>query len=161
MELFHDTYTWIILSFAIFAAAAWFFGRPAIIKSLDDKIAVIRADVENAARLKAEAQALLAEFEQRQRDAAREADELLATARTSAEHVHAREEERLNDMMVRKEQQLIERIALLRDQAVTELRDVAARLAYDATDRLVKQRLDDATRNHLVDRALAQIEKRM
>jgi F-type H+-transporting ATPase subunit b len=160
MELLHDTYTWVIFSFAVFACAAWVFGRPVILKSLDAKIATIRAEVENAARLKTEAQGLLAEYEQRHRDASVEADRMIADAREQAEHVYHTEEQRLNDMMFRKEQQLVERIALIRDQAVAELRDTAARLAYDATETLVKSRMDDDTRARLLERSLDQIIKR-
>jgi F-type H+-transporting ATPase subunit b len=161
MDILHDTYTWVFVSFAVFVAVLWAFGRPALLRALDQKIATIRSEVENAATLHAQAQALLAEYEQRQRDAARETDAILADGRAQAEKHREIEEARLHDMMARKEQQLVERLGMLRDQAVAELRDVAAQLSYQATEKIVTQGLDDATRTALINRSLAQVQDRL
>lgn len=160
MELLHDTYTWLFLSFAIFVGAMWILGRPIILRSLDQKINIIRQEVENAQKLRAEAAELLTSFQTRQRDAMREADEMLAAARDQADHVRQVEEQRLTDMMHRKEQQLTERVNLLRDQTVAELRDLAARLGVEAAEKIVTNKMDDTTRAILVDRALAQVQQR-
>lgn len=161
MDMLHDTYTWIIFSFVVFLTVAVKFGWPVLLAGLDAKIKTIRHEVESAERLKAEANALLLEFEQRQRDAEREAESLVAQARMNAEGIRLREEERLNDMMVRKEQQLIERIALLRTQTITELRQVAANLAFDATKNMIAKKLDTETRVRLIDRALDQVQQNL
>lgn len=161
MDFLNEPYTWVILSFAVFAGAAWVFGRPALIKALDVKIAQIRVEVENAARLKREASDMLADYQDRAAHATDEANKIMAMARDQADAYRAREEERLNDMMHRKEQQLAERMALLRDQAITELRDTAAALSVQATGLLVHQKMDDATRTRLVDRALSQVSDRL
>lgn len=161
MELLHDTYTWIIFSFAVFAVVAWVFGRKAILAGLDTKIAVIRKEIDTAENLRAEANALLLEFEQRQRDAQLEADKLVAKARDQSESLRIREEARLDDMMKRKEQQLTARLALMRDQAIDEIRQVAATLAYDAAQKMVTQKLDDDSRNKLIERALEQVAQRL
>ncbi len=160
MELLHDTYTWLFLSFAIFVGAMWILGRPIILRSLDQKINIIRQEVENAQKLRAGAAELLTSFQTRQRDAMREADEMLAAARDQADHVRQVEEQRLTDVMHRKEQQLTERVNLLRDQTVAELRDLAARLGVEAAEKIVTNKMDDTTRAILVDRALAQVQQR-
>lgn len=157
MHMLTDTYTWIIFSFAVFLLLAVKFGWPAILAALDSKIKTIRDEVAAAETLRAEANALLLEFEQRQRDAAREADTLVAQARASADQFRQHEEERLAEMMARKEEQLTARISLLRDQAVAELRQVAADLAFDATEKLMTRKLDADTRARLIDRALDQV----
>ena len=68
MELFLDTYTWIIFSFAVFLFAAFKFARPVILGMLDAKISVIKNEIQRAETLHAEATALLLEFEDRRRD---------------------------------------------------------------------------------------------
>lgn len=161
MEILHDTYTWIIFSFVIFLVAAVKFGTPAILRALDTKIKTIRTEIDAAEKLRAEANALLLEFEQRQRDAEREADTLVMQARENATAIRAREEELLNDMMRRKEQQLVERINLLRDQTIVELRQVAADLAYQATTKMVTSHLDPESRTRLIDRALEQVQQKI
>jgi F-type H+-transporting ATPase subunit b len=161
MELLHDPYAWVIFSFAVFVAVAYRFGKPAVLSALDQKIKTITEEIENARKLRDEAQALLSEFETRERHAAAETEQILADARQHAEHIRLAEEQRLADMMARKEQQLNERIALLRDQAVADLRNTAATLAAQATETLVTQKMDDATRAKLLDRALDQVQQRL
>ncbi len=160
-EFLNEPYTWVMGSFLVFAGAVWIFGRPVLLRTLDTKIAQIRIEVDNAARLKREAEMLLADYQNRATHAAEEADRIIATARDQADAFRVREEERLNEMMIRKEQQLTERIALLRDQAVAELRDTAAALTVQATSAVVHQKMDDATRVHLIDRALSQVSSRL
>ncbi len=157
MDILNDSYTWIIFSFAVFALLAAKFGWPALLAALDTKIKTIRDEVAAAETLRAQANALLLEFEQRQRDAARDADALVAQARASADQFRVHEEARLTDMMARKEEQLTARISLLRDQAVSELRQVAADLAFEATEKLMTRKLDADTRARLIDRALDQV----
>jgi F-type H+-transporting ATPase subunit b len=159
--MFQDPYTWVILSFALFCVIAWKFGRPQILKSLDDKIAVIRKEIETSERLRAEAQALLLDFQQRQKQAEQESERLINQASVQAEHFREREEKRLNDLMKQKEQQLTERLNLLRDQAVDEIRQVAAGLAFEAAQKMVTQKLDADTKSRLIDRALDHIAQRL
>lgn len=158
-EFLNEPYTWVIGSFVVFAGAVWVFGRPVLLRTLDTKIAQIRIEVENAARLKHEAEILLADYQNRATHAAEEADRIIATARDQADAFRVREEERLHEMMTRKEQQLAERITLLRDQAIAELRDTAATLTVQATTSLVHQKMDDFTRAHLIDRALSNVSQ--
>ena len=160
-EILNEPYTWIIGSFAVFAGAAWMFGRPALIRALDDKITQIRIEVDNAERLKREAAEMLADYQDRAEHAAEEAAQIIATAREHAETFRRHEEDRLNEMMARKERQLAESMALLRDQAIAELRDTAATLAVRAATQLVHQKMDDDTRARLIDRALTQMSERM
>lgn len=161
MEILHDTYTWIILSFVIFAVVAWRFGRAPVVAALDTKIATIRAEIKQAENLRAEAQALVMEFEQRQRHAHAEAEEMVEKARQQAEALRLREEARLEETMRRKEEQLNARLLLMRDQAIDELRQIAAQLAFDAAQKMVVQKIDDETRAKLLDRALEQVAQRL
>jgi F-type H+-transporting ATPase subunit b len=161
MEFLHDTYTWVTFSFIVFAVVAFKFGRKAVLSALDTRIATIRAEIDTAERLRAEAQALVLEFEQRQKDAQREADKMVATARDQAEALRVREEARLEDTMRRKEEQLNARLTLMRDQAIDEIRQVAATLAFDAAEKMVTQKMDADTRAKLIERALDQVAQRL
>lgn len=160
MTFLSDPYTWVIASFLLFAGVAYKLGVPVLLRRLDEKIATIRKEIETAEMLRAEANALLLEYEQRQHHAQIESDKMVAAARDQAEALRAREEERLEEVMRRKEQQLTERLNLLRDQAVADLRGVAANLAFEATQNLVTSKLDEATRAQLIDRAISQMAQR-
>lgn len=161
MELLNDTYFWVTASFILFIIVAVKFGRAPILGALDTRIASVRADLAAAETARDQARALLADFEQRQQDAARQADALVDAARAQADALRIREEENLNQLMHRKEQQLSERLAVMRDQAIEELRAIAAQLAFEATRDMVIKSLDDQTRTRLVDRALDQVTQRL
>ena len=76
----HNTTLWVAFSFVIFVALAVKFGGKGIIGALDKKIAEIKSEIETAERLKAEAQALLADFQTKQRDAEKAAAEIIELA---------------------------------------------------------------------------------
>src|SRR5258706_797168 len=85
MEFLHDPELWIAVAFVIFVVAA---GRPifrAITKMLDERAAKIGADLDEARRLREEAQALLAQYKKKQEEAAREASDIMTRAREEAE----------------------------------------------------------------------------
>ena len=67
--LFHNTTVWVAISFVLLVALLVKTAGSKINAVLDDKIALIKAEIETAERLKAEAQALLADFQEKQRDA--------------------------------------------------------------------------------------------
>lgn len=161
MEFLHDPYTWVIFSFILFMGIAWKFGRKPLAAGLDAKIAIIRAEVENAERLRDEARALLLDYEARQKEIETMADKMIDDARAQADSLRLREEARMNELLKTKEAQLTERLNLMRDQAIDEIRQVAASLAYDATHKMVTQKLDDETRTKLIDRALDHVSQQL
>jgi F-type H+-transporting ATPase subunit b len=158
-DLFADTYTWMIISFGVFAIVLYKLGWPVMARGLDQKIASIKADVERAESLRAEANALLLEFEQRKRHAETEAEQIIATARAQAETLRARTEEQLAETMRRKEHQLHAHITLLRDQAVEQLRLTAADMAFHTARTIVETKLDDAARARLTESAIVNISQ--
>jgi hypothetical protein len=85
--LLHDTSFWVAIAFIIFVVLAWRPLKKALVTALDDRTDRIRRDIDEAARLREEAQALLAEYKRKQRDAAAEAEEILRHARTEADRL--------------------------------------------------------------------------
>ena len=80
---------------------------------------------------------------------------------TRPDALRIREEARLDETMHRKEEQLNARLALMRDQAINDIRQVAAQLAFEAAEKMVAQKLDADTRNKLIERALDQVSQRL
>lgn len=161
MDVLHDTYFWVVVSFLLFAAVAYRFGRRPFLASLDAKIETVRKEIAASEKLKAEAQALLLDYEQRQRDAQAEAEAILQAARDQATKTRVREEARLDEALKRKEQALEDRLNRLRDQAVAEIRQTAATLACDAAQNMITQKMDAETRTRLIDRAIDQMGREL
>src|SRR5579863_1424037 len=120
MELFRQAEFSVAIAFLIaFAFLAWK-AAPIITRMLDSRAAKIKADLDEAARLRDEAQRTLAEFQRRQRDALKEAEQIVAQAKVEAERTAQRAERDLALSLERRQQQAVEKIALAEAKAVQE-----------------------------------------
>ena len=155
----HNTTLWVAFSFIIFVALAVKFGGKGIIGALDKKIAEIKSEIETAERLKAEAQALLAEFQTKQRDAEKAAAEIIEQAKASALAVQKMAESDLAETMERREAQLADRLKRIEEKAIADIQNHAAELAMKATREIVAKTLDDKASTKLVDQAIASVAK--
>ncbi len=160
-ELLHNTTVWVAISFMIFVALAVKLAGGKVLGELDKKIASIKAEIETAQRLKAEAQALLADYENRQRDAEKEAAALLASAKAQAKDIMARAERDLQEAIVRREQSLSDRIRRVEEGAVAEIRARAAELAVNATREIINRSLDEKAAVRLADDSMNTISKHL
>lgn len=157
--LSHNTTVWVAISFVIFVALVLKLAGSKIVATLDAKIAEIRAEIENAERLKAEAQALLADFQQKQRDAEKIAADIIEQAKKSALGVQKMAEADLAESMNRREAQLADRLKRIEEKAIADIQNHAADLAMQATREIVTKTLDDKTSGKLVDQAIASAAK--
>jgi F-type H+-transporting ATPase subunit b len=155
MEMFHDTYTWMTLSFLMFAYIVYRYGGPAINGALDKRIAEIKTDIETAENLRVEAQEMLAQYQRKQRDAAVEADKILKDAQNAAKKIKANAEEELADVLARREKQLEERLNRMQQNAMDEIRAYAAALSMQTAELLVTEKLDKTVNTKLIDKSIS------
>ena len=152
----------------VFALVALFLivlrpARRAIVSGLDNRAATIRGDLEEAQRLREEAQAALASFQRKQRDALAEAEEIVSHARTEAERMRDRALADLEESFKRRESQAEDRIQQAQQAAAAEVRKIAVDVAVSATRRLIAEQLqqDPARAASLVDSAIEDLPKRL
>jgi F-type H+-transporting ATPase subunit b len=157
--LSHNTTAWVAISFAVFVFLVVKLAGAKITGALDKRIAEIRAEIETAERLKAEAQALLADFQQKQRDAEKIAAEIIEQAKKSALSVQKMAEADLAESMERREAQLADRLKRIEEKAIADIQNHAADLAMQATREIVTKTLDEKASNKLVDQAIASVSK--
>jgi len=155
--LLHDTSFWVAVAFVIFVVLAWRPLKKAMVTALDDRTERIRRDIDEAARLREEAQALLAGYKRKQRDATAEAEEILNHARTEAERFKEQAATDLENLLARREQQAMDRIAQAEAQATAEVRALAVDLAVAATRRLLTDNAGGDTAARLIDDSIQQI----
>jgi F-type H+-transporting ATPase subunit b len=154
MEFFSDAHSWVLVSFLIFAVLGLKLGLGKFFAMLDSKIAVIREDIQTAAKLRAEAEELLNKYQQKQADAAREANQIVSTARASADLIRREAEKDLQDMVARKEVQLGDRLKRMEETAKAEIQAYAAELAVKATSEIITSKLDQAANDRLIDASI-------
>src|SRR3546814_4712644 len=103
--------------------------RQPVLDGLDARAERIRAELDEAQRLREEAQKALAEYKRKQRDAAKEAEDLLANAKHEAELLRRQAAEDLKETLARREKAAIENIAQAETQALQEVRAQAVDIA--------------------------------
>jgi F-type H+-transporting ATPase subunit b len=161
MEIFHDPEFWVAIAFVIaFAFLVWK-ATPVITRMLDSRTAKIKTDLEEAAKLRNDARRTLAEFQQRQRDALKEAEAIVAQAKLEAERVAQTAERDLAAAMERREQQAVEKISLAEAKAVAEVRNHAVDVAIAAVRHILADDLPAARQSALIDDAIADLSKRL
>ena len=111
MAALHTPEFWVAIGFIVLVLAISKKGWEAIRTGLDDRAERIRTGLDEATRLREEAQHLLAEYQRKQRDAAKEIDNLLAAARAEAERSTVNAREALEASVKRREQLAIDKIA--------------------------------------------------
>ncbi|MCF3945862.1 F0F1 ATP synthase subunit B [Acidiphilium sp. AL] len=148
---------WVTIAVLIFLG---FFGRKivgAVVTMLDQRSAAIRRELDEAARLRGEAEVILRDAEARREAALAQAKDMLALAGREAERLA---EELLADAAAaakRREQMALERIAAAENAAVAEVREAAASLASRAAEKLLGETIDESRDAPLIDQAIAQL----
>jgi len=158
--LLADPHIWVLFSALIFAAIAWKKGRQPLLNMLDSRTARIKAELEEAERLKREAQELLADYQKKHRDALQTAQQIIANAQEEAALVQKRAEQKLEENVSRRETLLLERIKRAEASAVTELRNQAADIATAAAEKLLKEGLGKHG-SVLVEDAISELPERL
>ncbi len=152
---------WVAVAFIILVAAI---ARPlvrAIVGGLDARTERIRHALDEATRLREEAQQLLAEYQRKQRDAARECEQIVAHAEAEAKRFAEEAAARLEASLARNEQRAIDKIAQTEAEAVQEVRAATVDIAIAATRRLLARRLDQAAGARLLDAAIAELPAKL
>lgn len=143
----------IFLAIVIFGAKA-----PKLIgASLDATTAKIQADLDEAARIREEAQRLLTQLKAERVEAEAQAKEMLANAQEEARFYAIEAKAKLEESLARRQQMAERRIANAEAQAAADVRAAAADLAAAAAEVVLTQRLAMMKTDPLIDRAIGQI----
>ncbi len=156
-ELLKQAETWVALSFLIFVAFVLWKGLKPTLRALDARAAKIKQELDDAQRLREEAQKLLAEYQRKERDAASEAEAMLAHASEEAGRLRAKAAEDLIASIARREAQALDRIAQAEAQAEADVRAEAVNLAIAATRHLLAGKLDAKQADKLIDQSIKEL----
>jgi F-type H+-transporting ATPase subunit b len=162
MELFSDPEFWVGLGTIVFIGILLWQGVPKLVaNSLDARAAAIAKELEDARRLRSEAEALLAEYQKKRERAEEEASSIVSEAKAEAERYAAEARVTIKAQIERRSRQAEEKIAQAEAQAVAEVRAVAADAAVAAAEKLIAARLDDNRSADLIKRSLGEIPSKL
>src|SRR5947208_1013341 len=118
MHLLADPEFWVLLAVIIFAALVWKPMRNAIVGSIDSRAARIRGELDEARKLREEAEQLLAEYRTKAQEAAAQAQAIVGHAREEAERIAAQSARDLETVLARRQRLAEERIAQAEGKAL-------------------------------------------
>jgi F-type H+-transporting ATPase subunit b len=160
MEFFDNSF-WATVCLVLFVSLTIYFGLPRIIaKMLDNKIAAIAAELEDAKRLRAEAEALLVEYEQKRVSAEAEAAGIISAAQEDAKRLTAESSAALAELVARRTKAVEGKIAQAEAQAIAEVRARSADIAVEAA-RVVLANQVKTDGAQLVDNAIKDVAGRL
>jgi F-type H+-transporting ATPase subunit b len=152
--LLYSAEFWVLIAFLILVGALFKKVSAALTGGLDARAARIKSHLDEAEKLREDAQSLLAEYQRKQHAAAEEAEGIVAQAKVESKRIHEQAEADLEQALKRREQQALERIVQAEAEALTAVRNQAVDLALAASRRLLADNLDEARAARLVDEAI-------
>jgi len=137
-EALMETENWVALGFLCFLGLLAYLGaHRKIIEGIDARRNRIKAELDDARRLREEAQALLVEFERKGREAETEAAAIVASARAEAERMAVEAKARTEEFVARRTKMAEAKIAQAESQALADVRSAAAEAAVAAAEKIL------------------------
>ena len=160
MEL--DASFWATAALVLFFALIAYMKVPGMItKGLDDRSDKIRNDLEEARRLREEAQQLLAEYQRKRKEAEQEAESIVSAAKHEAEAMAKEAEQKTEEYIARRTALAEQKIAQAEGQAMAEVRTAAVDLAVEAAEAVITKKMTGAASTSIFKSSLAELKERM
>ena len=161
--IFDNPEFWVLIAFLIFAGMLVSMKVPATVgKALDDRAVGIRKDLDDAARLRKEAEQLLADYQRKAREAERQRPSRSSRPpEREAENLAAETKKALAKSIERRTKLAEDKIARAEAQAVSEVRATAVDVAVSAAETLLKAKLAGATATGLVEQSIRDLKGKL
>ena len=160
--MFFDPETWVAIAFVILMVV---FGYLGVFKSamtaLDHRAERIKAELDDAQRLKLEAAKVLADYKARTASAEREAAEIIANARSEAERIATEAKAKMEDFVARRTKTAESKIALAEAQAVADVRAAAAEAAVQAASTILSQSVKGQVADDLLAKGINEVRQKL
>jgi F-type H+-transporting ATPase subunit b len=160
--LFEDASLYVLIAFLIvigvFARAG---AHKMIVSGLDKRAQKIADEINEARKMREEAQELLASYQRRQREAEEEAAGIIEQAKKDAMRMAAEARAKIEEQTERRIKAAEDKIARAEAQAISEVRGQTADLAIEAARVIIRDRMDSGAQGAFIDRAIAGLKDKL
>ena len=158
----HDAEFWVALGFIAFLALMGYVGvHRKIGQSLDDRAARIKAELEEARKLRDDAAQLLADYQRKRQEAEGEAQGIIAGARAEAERMAADAKAKVAEFVARRTKLAETKIAQAEAQAAADVRAAAADAAVAAAEKILAQEAKGKLAAELIAKGIEDVRKKL
>jgi len=160
--LWQDPAFFVLIAFLIVMGVFWKAGLHRMIAGgLDKRAQKIADELDQARRLREEAQELLAQYQRRQRQAEDEAKGIIEQARRDAERLAAESRDKIAEQIERRAKAAEDKIARAEAQAIAEVRGQVADLAVETARKIIIQRMDQGAQAALIEKAISELRGKL
>jgi F-type H+-transporting ATPase subunit b len=160
--MLHEAEFWVALGFVVFIGLLGYLGvHRTLAKSLDDRAARIKAELDEARKLKDEAAALLADYQRKRQEAEGEAQGIIEGAKAEAERMAAEAKSKVEEFVSRRTQMAETKIAQAEAQAAAEVRGAAAEAAVAAAEKILAQETKGKLAAELITKGIEDVRKKL
>ncbi len=153
-----DPALWVAVAFFGFVGVLIWKKVPALItNSLDGRADQIRSELDEAKKLRVDAQLVLADYQRKQREAETEAEEIIKQAQKEAEILAVETEQKLAEQLERRTKQAEEKIARAEQQAISDVQRTAAQISITAAEHILRNNVSGKKSDGLIEETLKAI----
>jgi F-type H+-transporting ATPase subunit b len=162
LEFFHEPENWVAVCFVIFLDVLVYVGvHRKMLDALDHRSARIKAELDEARRLRDEAGKLLADYQKKQREAEREAEASVADAKAEAGRVAAEARVKMEEFVARRTKLAEAKIGQAEAQALADVRAAAADAAVTAAEKILRNTAKGKIADDLVAQGIADMKAKL
>jgi F-type H+-transporting ATPase subunit b len=160
--LFAEPEFWVAVAFVVLMGLFAYLGvHKTVLATLDHRSARIKAELDDARRLKDEAAKVLAEYKARRASAEREAEEIIAAAKAEAERIATEAKAKLEDFVARRTKTAESKIALAEAQALADVRAAAADAAIQAASTILSKSVQGQVADDLLAKGITEVRQKL
>lgn len=160
--MLEDATFWALVALVIFLGIMVYLKVPGTVTSaLDKRADTIRKELDEARRLREEAQVLLADYQRKGREAEAEAEEIVEQAKREAEALTAESARRLEEYVASRTKLAEDKIAQAESQALQEVRALSADVAIAAAEKILGAKVKGETANALIARSIGDVKSKL
>jgi len=162
VKLLGDAEFWVAVAFVIFVAGMGYLGvHRMIAKSLDERAGRIKAELDEARKLKDEAAQLLAQYQRKRQEAEGEAQEIIAGAKAEAERMAVEAKAKIEEFVARRTKMAETKIAQAEAQAAADVRAAAADAAVAAAEHILTLETKGKLAAELISKGIEDVRKKL
>jgi F-type H+-transporting ATPase subunit b len=153
---------WVALGFFAFIGLLGYVGvHRMLINALDDRAGRIKAELDEARKLKDDAAQLLADYQRKRGEAENEAQEIIAGAKAEAERLAVEAKAKIEEFVARRTKMAEVKIAQAEAQAAADVRSAAADAAVAAAERILAQQAKGPLAGELIAKGIEDVRKKL
>ena len=158
---YKDGHFWEGTAFVLLVVLAYRPVAGALSAALDARAAKIKARLDEADKLRQDAEAMLAVYQRKQREAMKEAEAIVARAREEADRLTAEATAELEAALKRRERTAMDRIAQAEAQALREVHDAAVEASMAAAREILVRTMTPERGAKLIEAAITELPAKL